>query len=455
MGMSASQARLLTLTARLSDLELQAQQISNSKIRLSMDSAQVSEDYANALNKQTLTITTGNDKNGDPIYTTLTYDNLTGPDSPLLSQYCLCDNSGNILVTKAQADAFKKSVSLTDFLSIEGAISATTTAISQTTIDDRGLGEWGDPHFDFINKEGSDVSFTDYGSIGSTYKIFQGDNLQIYGNYSFYSSGAPCVVGDTIIKAGSQTINYDSYGKVTIDGNTINAGSGTLNDGSTYNYQNGTLVINANDGTGAVTFTNGGGYCNIDPSGQFANLGGILGTAIADDRALTEDECKSFLVTDIGADAAAYTDPRYTVTQNSTNTAPNAKDVSYYTNLYNRMRQGYIVESNEQNTIDSSAWVQSQLESNNLILEKCTSGTWTSTSFGANTDIHASSDDNAQAKAEAKYDADMATIQSKDKKFDLELNNINTEHTAVQTEVDSVKKVIEKNIERSFKIFNA
>jgi hypothetical protein len=65
-------------------------------------------------------------------------------------------------------------------------------------------------------------------------------------------------------------------------------------------------------------------------------------------------------------------------------------------------------------------------------------------------------DDSTQtARAEAKYDATMADINAKDKRFDLELKNIDTEHQAIQTEVDSVKKVIDKNIERSFKMFQA
>jgi len=59
------------------------------------------------------------------------------------------------------------------------------------------------------------------------------------------------------------------------------------------------------------------------------------------------------------------------------------------------------------------------------------------------------------AKAEATYESTMASIQTKDKRFDLQLKQIDTEHSATQTEVDSVKKVIDKNTERSFKMFSA
>ena len=50
MGMSANQARLLTLTARQHDLELRAQQISATKMTLSLQSQQWASKYAKDLN---------------------------------------------------------------------------------------------------------------------------------------------------------------------------------------------------------------------------------------------------------------------------------------------------------------------------------------------------------------------------------------------------------------------
>ena len=57
MGMSASQARLLSITARMNDVEYKSQQISNTKIRLSDESEQVANAYTKALNRQKLTFT--------------------------------------------------------------------------------------------------------------------------------------------------------------------------------------------------------------------------------------------------------------------------------------------------------------------------------------------------------------------------------------------------------------
>ena len=57
MGMAASQARLLSITARMTDVEYKSQQISNTKIRLADESEEVAEAYTKALNKQKLTFT--------------------------------------------------------------------------------------------------------------------------------------------------------------------------------------------------------------------------------------------------------------------------------------------------------------------------------------------------------------------------------------------------------------
>ena len=58
MGMSASQARLLSITSRMNDIEYKSQQVANIKMRLASESEQVATDYTNALNKQKLTYTT-------------------------------------------------------------------------------------------------------------------------------------------------------------------------------------------------------------------------------------------------------------------------------------------------------------------------------------------------------------------------------------------------------------
>lgn len=45
-------------------------------------------------------------------------------------------------------------------------------------------------------------------------------------------------------------------------------------------------------------------------------------------------------------------------------------------------------------------------------------------------------------------------VEQMDNKFDMELKKLDTEHNALQTEYDSVKSVIDKNVEKTFNIFS-
>nr|MCR5266238.1 hypothetical protein [Cyanobacteria bacterium RUI128] len=54
MGMSSSQARLLTLTARMHDIELRSQRIQAEKLRLANESDKVYANYLQALDAKKL-----------------------------------------------------------------------------------------------------------------------------------------------------------------------------------------------------------------------------------------------------------------------------------------------------------------------------------------------------------------------------------------------------------------
>jgi len=139
----------------------------------------------------------------------------------------------------------------------------------------------------------------------------------------------------------------------------------------------------------------------------------------------------------------------------------------YYQELFDNMtKNGYnCPDGATANTTNenSSEWLQSQIDGGNIFLYEFDStggsaGTgdyvnvsWTS----GDASLSEVTDSTQTAKAEATYETTMANIQSKDKRFDTQLSTIDTEHTATQTEIDSVKKVMQKNIERSFKIFDA
>ncbi len=105
MGMSASQARLLFISSRMSDIELRSQQIANTKIRLADESEQVANNYTQALNKTMLKV-------NDPLNNTSTqlmYSDIMGQNGIMSGSYNLQTQDGKIVVSNDVAAAFEKS----------------------------------------------------------------------------------------------------------------------------------------------------------------------------------------------------------------------------------------------------------------------------------------------------------------------------------------------------------
>ena len=107
MGMAASQARLLTITARLADNELRSQTINNAKMRLATESAQASDDYVTALNNARLMFK-NMDLTGTSQSQLLTFNSLSSY-SPYNTQYGLVNSAGLLLVNESEAKIFEKS----------------------------------------------------------------------------------------------------------------------------------------------------------------------------------------------------------------------------------------------------------------------------------------------------------------------------------------------------------
>ena len=56
-------------------------------------------------------------------------------------------------------------------------------------------------------------------------------------------------------------------------------------------------------------------------------------------------------------------------------------------------------------------------------------------------------------KAVEDINAKIEIVQAQDKNLELRLKQLDTEQDAIQTEIDAVQKVIEKNVESTFKTF--
>ncbi len=151
-----------------------------------------------------------------------------------------------------------------------------------------------------------------------------------------------------------------------------------------------------------------------------------------------------------------YGEPYYTWIDTSSRTESynvnGEAKAEWYQNLFDRMQQGYNVILD--GLASSEEWIQFAFESGIVTMEQVDGkNNWNSLIYTNCSDITEQTNDALIAKAEAEYKSAMNKIENKDKRYDLELKNIDTEHNSLQTEYDSIKAAIDKNIERTFKLY--
>lgn len=154
MGLSASQARLLSITARISDNELHSQQIANSKVRLADKTQEASKEYVQALDSQKLVFTTY-DAKGNATQVNLT-PALLYDYSTIKNQYGISNNVGQLLVSSEYALKFKESSNVYEFVQKFGVelVDNPDYEFNLTTI----YGDKYENYFDTINGQ-SKVNF--------------------------------------------------------------------------------------------------------------------------------------------------------------------------------------------------------------------------------------------------------------------------------------------------------
>lgn len=373
--MAAGQARLLSITARLSDNEHNGQALSYSKQRLADETEQVNNDYLAALSATKLTVLTG--FNGSVAnYSDISYRLMTGFETVACGrQYVITNAKGEILVTKDQANAFEAgNGDLNIFLAELGY---TQADIDNCTDDEAKvkIHEAWDKYFTSIGKTFDDVEHE------------EGNPAIEYGYTSF----------------GNNTL-YSGYATYTYNGKTqaINYEGSTKEQRELYDY--------------AVAITTQF-YCNgnYNPAGSTANI--ALQTA---------NDVES-----------GYID--------------------YLKNIFNKMSScGYYTEENENDTIKDDQWFEQQLKEGKLFLQyySATEKDFVSTTISDDDSIQEVEDEREIALVESQYNQQLAALEKKDQQIDLELKKLDTEHNALQTEYESVKSVVDKNVEKSFSMFS-
>lgn len=118
-----------------------------------------------------------------------------------------------------------------------------------------------------------------------------------------------------------------------------------------------------------------------------------------------------------------------------------------------------IVNEGEKVTTDpyvtDADYLQEMLSTGKYFIQQkgSTDGSWDNYVWQGSSMISEEYDKSDDAAAEAKYESDMVALQKKDKLLELRLEQVQTQQSAVEKEMESVKDVISKNIENGFKTF--
>ena len=141
----------------------------------------------------------------------------------------------------------------------------------------------------------------------------------------------------------------------------------------------------------------------------------------------------------------------------------NKKLMDFYDALFERIAEnGWTIDENTSSNNrgnKASTYLNNKLQNNDYFIAvpeaKIDSNGYNYTSKMAQsvTKIYTVNDENEQNSALSKYEADKNLISSKENKIDLIMQKLETEQEAINTEMESVKKIENENIEKTFKIF--
>ena len=158
-----------------------------------------------------------------------------------------------------------------------------------------------------------------------------------------------------------------------------------------------------------------------------------------DNRLVTDNELKY-----------SYT---YTINTGTSVSSDDLAQSTFYDALFNQIcANGWT----ENDNINDSDYLQQMLQSGMLYVTKVKDdGYYYQGNYATDTYIKEISDDTAIAQAEAKYSTEKTKLNAKEEEIDLKMKNLDTEISSLTTEYDTVKNTISKNIEKSFKRYNA
>lgn len=555
MGLSASQARLLTITARKSDCEFESMRLSHQKIALSRDMEKISAEYDTAMTQTKLVYDyygTGSQQ------TPLTYNLMMTPSQ--LNNYTpiiVSDSSGRVVlddrlakaakdagipqegldglpssdlrnafidslmgtgyISQVQADNIKKTtynqaagVGSSDLVNVN-----TTTGTLQDLID-RVSGSYYD-FSELCNGSREDgqwgLNMYDNGvDIGTGGKISLADLLE--GNYSirgiFDQFSDPykhwAVVDnvatssfwedmftqfETLLNTGDEytqaALNYarrmtvdmieclsDTANVPDAEEDTSNYGyyrklgsSGWLSGGNSAPKIRRRLNEQVDSHIGIVYIQNEGNAKKFN-DGYGINLSNMVKAYLTYFAQYMEGiDTSSYKVDDnenynsgksedgrTVADSNLIDDMfQFTIVTDVDTSGDNLLVAAFWDTLFNQIcTKGWVENTN----VNDQEYLQESFKNGNMYISTLSEdGYYYQGNYATNTFIKEVTDEEGIAQAEARYAREKAKINNKENILDMKMKNLDTEISSLSTEYDTIKNVLSKNIEKSFKRFQA
>ena len=452
MGISASQARLLSITARLTSNEYESQQISNAKMRLATKSEQASNEYIAALNTRQLQFVTY-DAQGQAITEALTANALY-QYSDMKNQYALLIANGQVMVSTLDAKNFEKAASLTEFLALYGVEKtykteslAKNAQLLETDSNAGGVRDYLTKWEEAIDAAIASRYPDDAGNVGA---LASDERFQLDKAAAFYE------YGEALSFYEKQVTLYNSGVNVDISGATerLSTAKQKYSDTITFDKWVQSKAYETSIAKKDGVYENSMKYYEVleEFLAEAEDLGCTNVTKAGDNGVFKYNDATK---------AQWYTNLWYKMNGASSDKSVQGNRAANYTVLDPKLAasKDWLQDALEQGII--SIEVASYKDASNLVEDesrpltvKLQGISWTPTEYGSCIDFTEVDDEAAIAKAEAEYQKKNNEISAKDKRYQSKIKTLDTEHNALQTQYESVKSAMTKNIDRSFKTFS-
>ena len=398
MGMSASQANLLTLTSRLHDIEYKAQNIESQKIALATQKDELYQTYCDALDKTKIQVAFRN-SNGTSSYVDATFSSVCTYDENRQKQYAIRDSqTGKVIVDSEVYNAYTEGC-FSDKYSFAWAM--------------MGMG---------LSYSYSDVNMN--GAYGQGNQVGIGTNSE--GNF-----GSETTEGsENLFMTDAERYAFDKYKTENPSGKVVTAYNNLL---ETSNNSEATT----SEKREALNSFRSELYSNSEIRNNTYEYMRRDKTAPQEPVEYNEDLPENM-------DTQKFNYYVNLFEEIQANGGCQEIDAQYTSGD------------------DSAEWFNNAVSSGQVLIDylddsNSSKKEWKETSVATSTNqnyLTKVSDEKDLKKAEATYEYELDKINKKDTKYDQDLSKLETERTSITTEMDAIKTVRNDNIERTFGIFS-